>query len=261
MRQIFAVLLLIFLMVAGNVWADELRTGSLSGQFMINNGIPMSEGLVYVYNLSRGPAPSRDRYWRVPDFSGKLDKDGRFSINLPPGEFCIGAIKRSGLAKIGPPSEGDYFIISLDENNKPSKYLVVKGEARDIGIVTGALPFKQLPVQKGMTAIEGGVQDPDGNPVAGAIVFAFVTSTIIGKPLFVSERSNSAGKFVLRFHEGGSYYLKVRDDFGGGPPSAGNIYDGDKDEPMQNVLVETGQIVGGIKVQGIIFPGRGRNNE
>ena len=261
MRQFFAALLAVILMAAGRSWADELVAGRLSGQFMISSDIPLSEGLVYVYNLSTGPAPSRDRFWRVPDFSKQLDNKGRFNIKLPPGEFYVGAIKRSTLTKIGPPAEGDYFVISLDENNKPLKYLVTKDEKRDIGIIAGALPFKQLPLQKGMTAIEGIVQDPDENPVAGAIVFAFMTPTITGKPLFVSDRSNNEGKFVLRVHEGGSYYLKVRDDFGGGPPRSGSLFDGDKDETMQNVLLKTGQIAGGIKLQGKTFPGRGRNKE
>ena len=262
MKRIYAAaLLIVIILVAGYAGADEFRTGTLSGQLKISGETPMSEGMVYVYNLATGPAPSHDRYWRVPDFVEKLDKDGRFSIDLPPGEYCIGAIKRRGAPQIGPPLEGDYFVVGLDEKNLPKKYQVSKGDKRDIGVISGALPYKQLPAKEGITGAEGTVLDPEGKPVEGAMVFAFMTSTIVGKPLFVSDRSGKDGKFLLRVHEGGSYYLKVRDSYGGGPPRGGALLDGNKEEPLMKVTPKTGEIIRGITLKGRKFPGRGPNKE
>lgn len=262
MKQIYAALVLAVIMLAhGYAGADEFRTGTILGQFKISAEAPMSDGMVYVYNLATGPAPSQDRYWRVPDFVEKLDKEGRFSIDLPPGEYCIGAIKRLGPPQIGPPLENDYFVIGQDEKKSPRKYKVSKGDKRDIGIISGALPYKQLPPKEGITGAEGTVHDLEGKPVEGAMVFAFVTSTIIGKPMFVSDRTGKDGRFLLRVHEGGDYYLKVRDSYGGGPPRGGALLDGNKEEPLVKVSPKTGEIIRGIALKGRKFPGRGPNKE
>lgn len=261
MRTLTAALLMALLMVAGSAAADEFRTGTLTGQFKADAGAPMTDGMVYIYNLAAGPAPSHDRYWRVPDFVEKLDKDGRFAIELPPGEYCIGAIKRRGPAQIGPPLEGDLFVLGLDEKGLPKKFTVAKGEKRDIGVLSGAQPYKALPPAKDVTGIEGTVLDVDGKPVEGAMVFAFMTSTVVGKPLFVSDRSSKDGKFLLRVHEGGTYYLKVRDSYGGGPPRGGAVLDGNKEEPLHKVTVKNGEISRGSVLKGRKFPGRGPNKE
>lgn len=262
MKQLVVLLTLIAMMTPGFACADAQQAGQLSGRVMIGSDVPMAEALVYIYNLATGPAPSRDRFWRVPDHVARTGMDGRFATALPPGEFCLGAIKRSiGTTKIGPPLAGDHLLFSLDETGLPRKYHVDVGEKTDVGTISGALVFKSFPVTKNMTAIEGTVQDQEGKPIAGAMVFAFISPTLIGKPLFVSERSGQDGKFMLRVHQGGTYYLKVRDRFGGGAPVEGTIFDGGKEEPMQQVTVETGKVAGSVKLEVSTFLGRGRNKE
>ncbi|SNB46788.1 carboxypeptidase-like regulatory domain-containing protein [Geobacter sp. DSM 9736] len=257
-----AVLAVAVMLTAGlTLAAGEAATGTLSGKMMISTTTPMSEGMVYIYNLANGPAPSHERYWRVPDFVERLDKEGRFSLDLPAGEYCVGAIKRHGSTQIGPPQEGDHFLIGLDDKKIPKKYRLSKGEKLDLGVMAGALPFRALPVKQGVTAVEGTVQDPSGKPVEGVFIFAFVTPTVIGKPLFVSDRSDKDGKFLLRVHEGGTYFLKVRDSYGGGPPRGGSVLDGNKEGPMQKVSLKTGEVVRGVTLKGLKFPGRGPNKE
>ena len=191
-----------------------------------------------------------------------LKENGSFSIELPEGIYCVGAVQRlRGTSRIGPPEDGDFFLLSLDDKGQPKKYQVKKGERLDVGMIQGARQIKTPFIVSGATAIEGTVQDADGKPVEGAMAFAFPTPTIIGKPLFVSERSCKAGKFVLRVPEGGTYYIKIRDDFGGGPPRAGKMLDGNREEPLTQVSVKTGETasVGVLKVKK--FPGRGPNME
>lgn len=260
MRTLTAALLMAVFLVTGTAVAEESRTGTLSGQFRIDAKAPMTDGMVYVYNLATGPAPSHDRYWRIPDFVEKLDGEGRFTLELPAGDYCIGAIKRSGATQIGPPQQGDFFLLALDDTKHPRKFAVAKGEKRDIGVVTGAQPYKAA-AAAGVTGIEGTILDLAGAPVEGAMVFAFLTPTIVGKPLFVSDRSGKDGKFLLRVHEGGTYYLKVRDNYGGGPPRGGSVLDGNKEEPLHKVTVKTGEIAGGAVLKGKKFPGRGPNKE
>lgn len=260
MRTLTAALLMAVLLVAGVAAADGFRTGTLSGQFKVDAKAPMADGMVYVYNLATGPAPSHDRYWRVPDFVEKLDKDGRFAIELPSGEYCIGAIKRSGATQIGPPQEGDFFLLALDDKKLPRKVALGQGEKKDIGVLSGAQPYKVVPAA-GITGIEGTILDLEGAPVEGTMVFAFMTPTVVGKPLFVSDRSDKSGKFLLRVHEGGTYYLKVRDNYGGGPPRGGAVLDGNKEEPLVKVTAKTGEIARGAVLKGRKFPGRGPNKE
>ena len=241
--------------------ADAPLPGVLSGRFMIAPDTPMSDGLAYFYNLSTGPAPSRDRYWRVPDNVRNLDKEGRFSIQLPAGNYCVGAVKRNGPPQIGPPREGDIFLLSLDDTGTPRKIAVKGGDKVDMGVVAAPRPTAPSTPPIGITAIEGIVQDDAGKPVEGALVLAFISPTIIGKPLFVSERSGKDGRFLLRVHEGGTFYLKLRNTYGGGPPRAGAMLDGNKEEPLHPVVVKTGETARNVVLKGRLFPGRGRNKE
>lgn len=238
--------------------AENHRNATMTGTFLIKDGQPMSGGLFYVYNLATGPAPSPDKYWRVPDHAKALDDDGSFSIELPDGVYCVAAVQRlQGTLRVGPPEDGDFFLLSLDDKGESKKYQVKRGERLDVGTIRGARQIKTPFLVAGTTAIEGSIQDEEGKRFEGAMAFAFLTPTIIGKPLFVSERSSKAGTFVLRVPEGGTYYIKFRDEFGGGPPQVGNVLDGIKEEPLVPVSVKTGEIVriGTFKVKK--FPGRG----
>src|SRR6185369_13305613 len=160
-----------FLSAATVALADAPVQGNLTGQFKITAGTPMSGAIAYFYNLATGPAPSRDRYWRVPDHIRELDKDGRFTIQLVPGDYNVGVIKRHGAAQIGPPQEGDVFLLNLDGKGKPRKITVKSGETVDMGAVSGSQQPAASPASEAITAIAGTVQDSEGKPVEGALVF------------------------------------------------------------------------------------------
>lgn len=228
---------------------------------MITPDMPMTEGLVYVYNHATGPLPSYDRYWRVPDMVWALDSDGRFSIELAAGDYYIGAIKRNGPPQIGPPMGGDLFLLSSDDAGMPKKVAVASGKKIDMGIISGTRTAPGQPLPQGITSVTGVVQNHAGSPIEGMLVLAFRSPRVIGKPLFVSERSGKDGRFLLRVNQGGTYYLKLRDSYGGGPPKTGETLDGNREEPMVPVLVATGENLGDVVIKGKTFPGRGRTKE
>lgn len=261
MKQLFVAFFCVVALLSARdgARAAAFQPGTMTGRFMLTQQTPMSDGLVYIYNLANGPEPSRDRYWRVPDHFMKLDKDGRFTVQLLEGTYCVGAIKRNGPPQIGPPQEGDMFLLGTDGNGQPRKFTVKSNETVDLGVISGAKPFAPSLDTKGLTAIEGTILDAEGKPEAGVLVFAFPTPTVIGKPLFVSDRSARDGKFVLRVSEGGTYYLKLRSTFGGGPPQAGAILDGNKEQPLHRVTVKTGETIQGVSLTGKRFPGRGKD--
>jgi len=177
---------------------------------------------------------------------------------LADGTYFIGAIQRKSGENIGPPQEGDLFLPFHGEGS-PMPHVVANGSATDLGIITGALPFKKssIKIKDGITAIEGKVIDSRGKPVKNAFVFGFLTPAMVGKPLFISERTGKDGKYILRVHQGGDYFLKIRNTYGGGAMKAGEIMGSYGQEKPVAVKAKSGEIVKGINITGIRFPGQG----
>lgn len=232
---------------------EPVAAGVLTGKFMNN----MGEGLAFFYNHATGPAPDRAKYWRIPDYSAPLDATGKFTAQLPPGEYYVAGLKRlahTGPVQIGPPLENDLFVPFLDKQGRPVKIALKSSESKDLGIIKDV---KKKPDLSRITAIEGIVLDTEGKPVEGALALAFTSPRVVGKPQFTSDRSDKEGKFLLRVHQGGTYYLKLRNSFGGGRPEAGAVLDGNKQQPLAAVLAKTGEIVTGVTLTGKAFTGRG----
>ena len=256
----FLMVLLLF-SVATAVGAEDVRTGTITGKMMIKNGGPMANGVVVFFNEASGPPPSPEKYWRVPDEIVGTDGEGNFKAVLLEGKYYLGASKRKSGQEVGPPQEGDYFLPVMEEKGVPRTFRVGKGKATDIGTIAEAVPFSRTTIKtgNGITAIEGTITGPDGKPLERAMVFAFLTPAMVGKPLFVSERTGKDGKYLLRVNQGGNYYLKIREVYGGGAPKVGEIMGGyGQDKPVP-VTITTGKIVKGIDIKGVRFPGRGPN--
>ncbi len=248
------------LVLSGTAYAKDTKTGYLTGQLQAKTGEPLAGGLIFFFNELAGTPPAPDKYWRVPDEMGFLDGKGNFKVRLSEGKYFIGAIKRSSGRDPGPPLEGDLFLIDRDAAGTPKLHPVNKDVTTDIGTIAGAAPFRNemSRAQKGTTAIEGTVTDTEGKPIAGALVFAFATPGTVDKPLFVSERSGKEGKYLLRVADNGSYYLKVRDVYGGGAPSVGAVIGGYGDDSPIPVKTIKGTIVGGIDIKTRKFAGKGQ---
>jgi hypothetical protein len=248
-------------LLVGTAAARDIKTGFVTGQFTIKDSGPLANGQAFFFNDATGPAPSEAKYWRVPDHVVALDGNGRFSVELPAGKYYIGVIRRAaGRQHIGPPEDGDLFLGTQGVEGKQIPAYVVKiGEKTDVGILSGATPFRRTAVQygPGITAIEGIVLYSDGRPAEGALIFGYLSPTMVGKPTYVSERTGKDGTYILRVNTGGRYYLKVRDIYGGGPPAAGAIMGAYGQEKPTEVVVKTGERTSGITIKVIRFPGRG----
>lgn len=243
---------------ADNEPAKEIKTGTITGQFVIKGDGPMSGGQVLFYNASTGPPPSPDKYARISDISKDIGPDGGFRAELPTGKYYMGALKRLSGESFGLPQEGDYHLLSRDKQGRLKEYVVKAGEVLDAGVIAEAVPFKpEVPgAKKTTTAIEGVVSDMDGKPVQDAVVSAFMNSMMTEKPIFVSDRTDKDGKYVLRIAEG-KYYLRVRNNFGGGPPVPGQIVGYYGEGTPAAVIVKEGEIKSRVDFKVIRFPGRG----
>ncbi len=222
--------------------AEEVEIGWISGQLMIKEGGPMSDGMVVFFNVKSGPPPSLDRYLRTPDEIGELDGEGRFKVPLLTGSYYMGAIKRISGERAGPPLDGDFFFISQDvKEKKPLAYIIEKDKELNVGVISEAAPFKRT-IPEGVAGISGTILDMAGNPVEGAIVFAYLTETMTGIPPFTSYRTGKDGKYFIGVDKGGKYYLRVRDLYGGGPPIPGAIMGAYGEEAPSPVEVKTGEV-------------------
>ena len=260
MRQVCTWMLCLMLLSVGSVvLGGEVGVGTVTGKVFVKDGVPLDNGVVYFFNQSSGPPPSSDRYWRVPDEIVTTDSRGVFTAKIVEGRYYIGAIKRmkSDGQDIGPPRDGDLFLPINNENGVPKLLVVQEGKTADLGIVTGAVPFYKKPVSKDITGIAGKITDQQGKPLQGVMVFAFVTPAMVGKPLYVSEPTGKDGAYLLTVDQGGTYYLKVRNVYGGGAMKTGDILGSYGQDKPAAVEVKFGSVVKGIAIKGIHFPGQG----
>ncbi|UCD34817.1 MAG: carboxypeptidase regulatory-like domain-containing protein [Nitrospiraceae bacterium] len=253
------------LSLCGNIHAEsdqqsapDKPTGTITGRIMVKDGVPLAFGQIMLYDALTGPPPLPHKYERTPDISKTIDAEGRFTVVLPEGRYYLGAVRRMSGERFGPPQEGDYIFRSLDDQGKPKEYLVQAGQILDLGTISEAIPLKakDFSARRVTTAIKGYIIDMDGKPVEGAIVVAFVKPTIGGKPLFVSDRSDKEGKYILRVTEG-TYYLRARNSFAAGPPEPGQIVGYYGDGTPAPVVIEECEIKEGVNFRVIMFPGRG----
>lgn len=261
-KNIFFIFLIsgVFMMLCV-AYAKDVITGTISGQVMLKDGNPMRGGLAVFFNDGTGPPPDSKKYWRVPDHIVKIDENGRFSADLPEGTYYVGAIKRMSGETIGPPREGDYFVVTRDDRQRAKGFVVKAGKSIDTGIISGAEPFHlSSTVQKDVSAVEGTITYIDGTPVSGAVVSAFRTMTETGKPVFSSLRTGSDGKYSIRV-QSGSYYLRARSVYGGGPPLKGEVIGAYGEKEPVSVTVKEGEIIKGVDIKVIKFSGRGPKKE
>jgi hypothetical protein len=227
-------------------------TGILTGHLLTKTGEPLAGGKVHFFREGSGPVPSQILYWRTPDEIVSIDKEGRFSIKLSEGRYFISAIKKCLKDEMGPPVAGD--LVYPESRKELAKELqtfeVTGGKQTDIGTISEAVPFIKHgdEISAALTAIEGTVIDPNGKPIAGALIFGFQSKNLIGKPLYVSERTGVDGKYSLKVAKGGDYYLKSRTSLTGGKPVLGEHIGFYGTGLAKPVAVKTGEKIVGVEI-------------
>jgi hypothetical protein len=222
----------------------------ISGQIMIRDKTPMNNGVALLYDKKMGAPPHPKNYWRIPDLISGVDKDGRFSITVPDGTYYVMVAQKSPEDDIGPPSGPESLYFHGDSEGNPLQVIVSGGKNVDLGVRMATLwSPDMIQREKGITAAEGVVSDNEGNPVANAAVFAYMSKDAVGRPSFVSDRSDKAGKYQLRVYEGGVYYLKVRSILGGGAPKDGEFLNTTEEFEPVMVTLKKGQITKGVALK------------
>ncbi len=187
--------------------------------------------------LTSGRMPDPTRFWRTPDHVYSLDKDGKFNVQLPEGNYYVIAIKKSE-KELGPPETGDQFFYFMDSKG-PMIVEIKKGAKIDLG-TKQSIPVTFVSQMEGITVIKGVILDEEGKPLSEVFVGAYDKPVMLGRPNYISYKSDKKGRYELRLPEGGSYYLVARSRLGG-PPVKGEFYGrvGDEKNP---VSIKTGEM-------------------
>lgn len=201
-----------------------------------------AEGVtVYVYKPGADPHGPADVILPAP-----TGPDGRFSIDLPPGEYTVVARRRASRESAGPMAPGD-------ARSEAVPVRVGPGGKAEVALLLNLKEDDAIrsfrPPKEWSTSISGTVRDADGNPVAGARVHVYTYVQMSERPKYVSERTGPDGRYQVFLPKGGTYYLAARDRFGG-PPRIGDLY-GRYDEGSINpagVVVEDGEKKQGIDI-------------
>lgn len=204
--------------------------GTLSGRIVLQNGELLAGGLVVVYNGRTGPEPMPERYMRIPDIIGELDEQGGFRLELEPGDYYLGGLRRKD-GQAGPPREGDIFFIYRGEN-RSARIIRLQADSKiDLGLIVGNGPYRQ-PVDapdNPATIFTGIVSYSGGKPASGKTVVAILTRDS-GSSAYIAPLTASNGRFILRVPGGGIYRLSVWET---GAP-------GEDDEGGETIRIETG---------------------
>ncbi len=223
------------------LYAGGAETCQVSGMMKMQDGSPVADGTVLFFSEKTGPPPHENKYMRTPENIAGTDSTGNFSAEFPVGKYYIGVMKYMTEKWGGPPREGDLFYISRDETGGPKIYVIEVDSHIDIGPVPESATYGRITAEKDITAIEGTVHDKYGNPVEDAVVFAHWTPAMDGLA-FVSDYTAGDGRYIIRVHKGGKYYLMAMGKFGSAVPMSGMTLSDDGKQVPAGINVNTGEM-------------------
>ncbi len=223
------------------LYAGEAEACQVSGTMKMQDGNPVADGTVLFFSEKAGPPPSVNKYMRTPENIAGTDSAGNYLVELPVGKYYIGVMKYMTEKWGGPPREGDLFFISRDETGGPKIYVIEVNSHIDIEPVPETAVYEKMTAEKDITAIEGTVHDEYGNPVKDAVVFAHWTPAMDGLA-FVSGYTEEDGRYLIRVHKGGKYYLMAMGKFGSALPMSGMTLSADGKQVPAGINVNSGEM-------------------
>lgn len=256
--RFFKVLSIFLMMSVSVVFAGaplQGGNGTLSGKVMIKENTPMANGMLLLYNPHLGPPPHPYKYWRIPDMIISTGQNGSFSVDLAEGSYYMMIAQKSPDGEIGPPSKDEFLYFHRDKEGNAASLIIEAGKKLEMGTLSTAFLWTADKVEreKGVTSASGVVIDGSGQPVKNVLVFAYLYREATGRPAFVSDRTDKDGKFIIRFYEGGTYFLKVRGVIGGGKPRPGEFMNVTKEFEPTMITLQKDEKLKDVKLQVRMF--------
>jgi hypothetical protein len=178
----------------------------------LHAGRPVEEAAVTVYGGDH-PRLTGPGYAALV----RSDAEGRFQVDLAPGEYRLAVRKRRGGETTGFLKEGDLSVVPFAEPVR-----VEAGRYLDLGDVElhevdrERLAAESARGHQGVsdTVVEGVATARDGKPRPGQFVFVYRDEGMIGRPEAVTTTGGD-GSFRLALPGGGKYYFGARSRYGG----------------------------------------------
>lgn len=159
----------------------------------------------------------------LSDFKGPAyamattDEKGLFSIDLSAGSYYLFFRKRNK-EMFGPPLPGDYVGLF------PIFPLVINQNGYEIKVNLLKIPEKMSSNIKGKSyQLKGKVVNKKNVPIAGVYVVLYEDYSILGKPDYVSHKTDKNGEFVIYVKKAGTYYVVLRKTLGDTPQINENV--------------------------------------
>ncbi len=264
-KRYFVGFLTVFMLYHSALAADspvssvDPSIGVLAGQFKKNGKAPLANGRLFIYNKALGP-PSTDRYVRVPDLNINLDKEGKFLLQLSAGVYYLSAVKAPADGAMGPPPKGELIYFKMNAKKEIQPFIVEAGKKTNAGIISSAIPYRRVDrANRGLdaTMIEGTVIDENGAPVENAVILVHMKPGIQEMASYVSERTGKDGKFELLLNDGGNFYLRVRSEYHGGAPNAGEFVNANDPKEQIALSLKIGEKLTGVIIKAKRQPEKG----
>jgi len=222
---------------AGGRTYDDEYSAAVEG-VLLYDGKPLDGAYLHLYLDSDNDLKGQG--YRISTPTGP---DGVFAFDgLPESDYYLVARKRATGERVGPILEGDYLALY------PHLLPAVAGKVTTVRLQAVRKVKDDEGVAAAGTVVTGIVTDAEGNPLQGLHVFAY-TDRVIGhqRPEAISSPTASDGRFLLRFSEGGTYYVGARQNYGDSP-APGELF-GMYDETADHSLtVESGARVEDVKI-------------
>lgn len=192
--------------------------GILKGELQVE-GRPLPNAVISFFNTQEGPPPDTGTARRVPDRVERTDPDGKFSVELLPGSYFVGALIRDADKGPGPPRPGEKFFFARDGQGNLRTFDLKAGQTTEAGPITGIAPagFKEF---NNYMTIRGTVREVDGKPLAGVIV-TLNDNMNSARPRFISGKTSADGTYEVKVPPG-KYYVVAHESIRGGRPTPGS---------------------------------------
>lgn len=210
----------------------------------LHGGRPVEAAAVTVYGAGRGSLTG-------PGYAAlvRSDAEGRFQVDLAPGEYRLAVRRRQGGAATGFLREGDLSAVPFADpvRIEAGRYLEL-GDVDLHEVDRERLAAEAARGHQGFsgTAVEGVAAAPDGKPRPGQFVFVYRDEGMIGRPEAVTT-TDAAGVFRLALPAGGRYYFGARSRYGG-PRQPGEWVGRLAGRPDSSLEVAAGRPVRGLAI-------------
>lgn len=199
------------------------QVGVLAGRIVDISGEPVKNAEVYIFDSTDVKRPA--------DFiSNRTVEDGRYQVQLPPGNYRAVAFYRQGGARFGPLSSDD------KHSGEPVVLEITAGSSYTMDFTVMNLREAARKHQKKnaeLVRVTGKVVRESGAPVAMAYAMAHNSQQFGSLPDYISAWTDEQGGYTL-YLPAGRYYLGASLGF---PPKHGyNLY------LDQQVVVDTDKV-------------------